>query len=245
MIEPQYLTGLNGKEQFSRKELLESFRLGGYSLSDASFYKRIEEFVRQGELVRVGRNVYRIPAGKVTAYEHTYSELAEEIANKMSAQYPYLSYSIFELVQLNDFVNHQIAHNVIYLSVEAEAIDFVFDMLKEYHPGKVLINPSVELYHQYWSDNMIVIEKLTTEAPKGHKVPWHTRLEKMLVDLLSDSLILASVGESEYATIYQDAFTRYIIDEKALFRYANRRKVDKKILKFIKEETDIKLYTRG
>lgn len=245
MIEPQYLTGLNGKELFSRKEILESFRLGGYSLSDAAFYKRIEELVRQGEFVRVGKDVYHIPRSKVTAYEHTYSELAEEIANKMSVQYPYLSYSIFELVQLNDFVNHQIAHNVIYLSVEAEAIDFVFDTLKEDYPGKVLINPSVEIYHQYWSDNMIVIEKLTTEAPKGQKVSWHTRLEKMLVDLLSDPLILASVGESEYATIYQDAFTRYIVDEKRLFRYANRRKVDKKILKFIKEETEIKLYTKG
>ena len=90
MIEAQYLTGINGKEQFTRKELLESFRLGGYSLSDAAFYKKIEELVRQGDLIRAGRNVYRIPAGKVLAYEHTYSDLAEEIANKVSEQYPYL-----------------------------------------------------------------------------------------------------------------------------------------------------------
>lgn len=245
MIEAQYLTGINGKEQFTRKELLESFRLGGYSLSDAAFYKKIEELVRQGDLIRAGRNVYRIPAGNVLAYEHTYSDLAEEIANKVSEQYPYLEYAIFELVQLNDFVNHQIAHNVIYLSVEAEVVDFVFDTLKEEYPGKVLVNPSVELYHQYWSDNMIVLGKLTTEAPKGQKVVWHTRIEKMLVDLLSDPLIMASVGESELPTIYQDAFARYIIDEKALFRYASRRKVDKKILKFIRENTDIKLYTKG
>lgn len=245
MIEPQYLTGLNGKDRFSRKELLESFRLGGYALSDAAFYKKIEELVREGDIVRVGRNVYRIPADNVLTYEHTYSELAQEIASTVSEQYPYLAFSIFELVQLNDFVNHQIAHNVIYLSVEAEVIDFVFDTLKEAYPGKVLVNPTVELYHQYWTDNMIVLGKLTTEAPKGQRVAWHTRLEKMLVDLLSEPLIMASVGESEYPTIYQDAFTRYAIDEKALFRYANRRKVEKKILKLIKEKTDIRLYTKG
>ena len=68
-------------------------------MSDAAFYKKIEELVRQGDLIRAGRNVYRIPAGKVLAYEHTYSDLAEEIANKVSEQYPYLEYAIFELVQ--------------------------------------------------------------------------------------------------------------------------------------------------
>ncbi len=245
MIEPQYITGLNGKDRFSRKELLESFRLGGYTLSNAAFYKKIEELVRQGDIVRAGRNVYRLPKDNIMVYEHTYSELAQEVADKISEQYPYLAFSVFELVQLNDFVNHQIAHNVIYLSVEAEAVDFVFGTLKESYPGKVLINPTVELYHQYWTDNMIVLGKLTTEAPKGTNVAWHTRLEKMLVDLFSDPLIMASVGESEFPTIYQDAFTRYVIDEKALFRYANRRKVDKKLLNFIKNKTDIRLYTKG
>lgn len=43
MIESQYLNGLNGKDHFTRKEFLESFRLGGYALSDAAFYKKIDE----------------------------------------------------------------------------------------------------------------------------------------------------------------------------------------------------------
>jgi hypothetical protein len=65
-------------------------------------------------------------------------------------------------------------------------------------------------------------------------------LEKILVDLFAEPLIMASVSESEYPAIYEDAFTRYVIDKKALFRYANRRKVDKKISEFIREN-DIKL----
>lgn len=74
-------------------------------------------------------------------------------------------------------------------------MDFVFDSLKEKYQGKVLINPTVDIYHQYWSDNMIVIIKLTTEAPKGKKESWHTRLEKILVDIMSEPLLIASISE--------------------------------------------------
>lgn len=244
MIEKRYFEGVSGVTQFTRKELLESFRMAGYMLSEASFYKRIEELVKDGQIIRVGRNVYSLPDDKRLLYEYKYSELAEEVAQEISQEYPYVNFSIFEFVQLNDFVNHLIAHNVIFLSVDTEVIEFVFESLKEKYPGKVLINPSIEIYHQYWSDNMIVILKLTTEAPKGQKIPWHTRLEKLLVDIVAEPLLLESISQGEYPQIYTDAFERYIIDENGLFRYARRRRATSKIKKLIGEETSIVLRTK-
>lgn len=244
MIERRYFEGVSGTTQFTRKELLESFRMAGYMLSDASFYKRIEELVKDGQIIRVGRNVYSLPDDKRLLYEYKYSELAEEVAQEISQEYPYVNFSIFEFVQLNDFVNHLIAHNVIFLSVDTEVMEFIFESLKEKYPGKVLINPSIEIYHQYWSDNMIVILKLTTEAPKGQKIPWHTRLEKLLVDIVAEPLLLESISQGEYPQIYTDAFERYIIDESGLFRYARRRRAANKIKKLIREETGIVLRTK-
>ena len=244
MLEKRYYDGLLDVTRFTRKELLESFRMAGYMLSEASFYKKVEELVKNGQIIRVGRNVYSLPDNKRLAYEYKYSELAEEVAQEIAQQYPYVNFSIFEFVQLNDFVNHLIAHNVIFLSVEAEIMDFVFETLRDKYPGKVLINPTVEIYHQYWSDNMIVLGKLTTEAPKGQKASWHTRLEKMLVDIMAEPLLLASISRAEYPHIYEDAFDRYIIDENGLFRYASRRKVTKKIKELIRKETDIVLRTK-
>ena len=244
MLEKRYYDGLLDETRFTRKELLESFRKAGYMLSEASFYKKVEELVKNGQIIRVGRNVYSLPDGKRLIYEYKYSELAEEVAQEITQQYPYVNFSIFEFVQLNDFVNHLIAHNVIFLSVEAEIMDFVFETLRDKYPGKVLINPTVEIYHQYWSDNMIVLGKLTTEAPKGQKVSWHTRLEKMLVDIMAEPLLLASISRAEYPHIYEDAFDRYIVDENGLFRYASRRKVTKKIKELIRKETDIVLRTK-
>lgn len=244
MLEKRYYDGLLDVTRFTRKELLESFRMAGYMLSEASFYKKVEELVKNGQIVRVGRNVYSLPDNKRLAYEYKYSELAEEVAREIAQQYPYVNFSIFEFVQLNDFVNHLIAHNVIFLSVEAEIMDFVFETLRDKYPGKVLINPTVEIYHQYWSDDMIVLGKLTTEAPKGQKASWHTRLEKMLVDIMAEPLLLASISRAEYPHIYEDAFDRYIVDENGLFRYASRRKVTKKIKELIRKETDIVLRTK-
>ena len=244
MLEKRYYDGLLDVTRFTRKELLESFRMAGYMLSEASFYKKVEELVKNGQIIRVGRNVYSLPDDKRMTYEYKYSELAEEVAQEIAQQYPYVNFSIFEFVQLNDFVNHLIAHNVIFLSVEAEIMDFVFETLRDKYPGKVLINPTVEIYHQYWSDNMIVLGKLTTEAPKGQKASWHTRLEKMLVDIMAEPLLLASISRAEYPHIYEDAFDRYIVDENGLFRYASRRKVTKKIKELIRKETDIVLRTK-
>lgn len=244
MLEKRYYDGLLDVTRFTRKELLESFRMAGYMLSEASFYKKVEELVKNGQIIRVGRNVYSLPDDKRLTYEYKYSELAEAVAQEIAQQYPYLNFSIFEFVQLNDFVNHLIAHNVIFLSVEAEIMDFVFETLRDKYPGKVLINPTVEIYHQYWSDNMIVLGKLTTEAPKGQKASWHTRLEKMLVDIMAEPLLLASISRAEYPHIYEDAFDRYIVDENGLFRYASRRKVTKKIKELIRKETDIVLRTK-
>lgn len=244
MLEKRYYDGLLDVTRFTRKELLESFRMAGYMLSEASFYKKVEELVKNGQIIRVGRNVYSLPDDKRLIYEYKYSELAEEVAQEIAQQYPYVNFSIFEFVQLNDFVNHLIAHNVIFLSVEAEIMDFVFETLRDKYPGKVLINPTVEIYHQYWSDNMIVLGKLTTEAPKGQKASWHTRLEKMLVDIMAEPLLLASISRAEYPHIYEDAFDRYIVDENGLFRYASRRKVTKKIKELIRKETDIVLRTK-
>lgn len=244
MTKPGYLRDVKNKSSFSRQELLQSFRNGGFELSEASFCKEITSMIKSGEILRIGKNVYSFPKENISSYDHEYSELAEEVAAILREQFPLLDFSIMELIQLNDFVNHQIAHNVVFLSVESEIMDFVFDALKEQYFGKVFINPTPEIYHQYWSDNMIVIVRLVTEAPKDRTCFWHTRLEKLLVDIMSDPLLLASVSESEYPNIFEDAFSRYVIDENCMFRYAKRRKTDKKIRKLIKEKTNIKLRTK-
>ena len=232
---------LRNKVSFNRTDLRDAFVADGNCISPSVMKKELNKLLDEGKIARVGRNAYYIPAKGETSYEYAYSQLAEEVADIVKTTHPFLEFSITELIQVNEFVNHQIAHNILFLSVEDELKEFVFETLKEKYPGKVLLNPSVELFHQYWSENMIVIEKLITEAPKSKRDPWKARLEKLLVDLLTEPLWLESIGESELPTIYEDAFARYVIDESCLFRYAARRNAGKKIRIFITEKTTITL----
>ena len=55
----------------------------------------------------------------------------------------------------------------------------------------------------------------------------------MLVDIFSENLIKATFSESEFPTIYEEAFGSYIIDESQMFRYAKRHKSDGRIKRFI------------
>lgn len=240
----QWIAHLNNKRNFSRTDMMAAYEATGIKLSAPLLKKRLQEMLDNGTIARVGRNVYCIPENGEVIYTYQYSDLANEVADTVTENHPLLNFSISELIQVNEFANHQIAHNVVFLSVEEEIADFVFDTLKEKFPGKVLLYPTSELFHQYWYDNMIVIEKLITEAPRGKIQPWHARIEKLLVDLLNEPFWRESIGESEFPTIYEDAFSRYIIDESCLFRYAQRRTSEKRIKKFIAENTNIKLRTK-
>ena len=204
------------KEPFDRQELFRVLEEQYKGLSLASYKLKMQRLLESGENARVGRNYER---------------------------HPFLEYRIFELVQMNEFLNHQIAHNAVFVFVEADLGNFVFETLKEKFPGKILLNPSVKEYHLYWQDDLIIIGKLPTEAPKGKKAVWYTCLEKMLVDMTAEKVIKTTFSEAEYPGVLEQAFQKYIIDESQMFRYAKRRHVKDDILKIIQNQTGIKLRT--
>lgn len=237
----EYIQSLAVKNRFNRQDLFRLFCENGYVTGEESLKKKLHSLLNTGAVVRVGRNAYCIPTKNVQQYEYQYSALSNDVAKLIQEKHPFLSFLIFELSQLNEFINHQIAHNVIFVSVENEIMDFVFDTLKEAYPGRVLKNPTPEIFHQYWTEDMIVLIKMVTETPKGKKQKWHTRIENVLVDLISVQLLQESISESEYPIIFEDAFDRYVVDESCLFRYARRRNTDKKIKALITEKTNILL----
>lgn len=234
---------LKNKEPFGRQELFQVLEEQFKGLSQASYKLKMQRLLESGQIARAGRNLYCIPDHQVPIYDYGYSELAAEIQKTVYETHPFLEYRIFELVQMNEFLNHQIAHNAVFVFVEADLGNFVFETLKEKFPGKILLNPSIKEYHLYWQDDLIIIGKLLTEAPKGKQAVWHTCLEKMLVDMTAEKVIKTTFSEAEYPDVLEQAFQKYIIDESQMFRYAKRRHVKDDILKIIQSQTTIKLRT--
>ncbi len=244
MVNAECIDRLRGRSYFTRddvKRAMQSCQDNVKVIGDAAFKARLQRLLREGNIARTGRNAYVVSAQRAQQYQYAYSDLSNDVAAHIAGKHPYLAYSIFELVQLNEFVNQQLAQNAVFVSVESKLGDFVFDTLKEAYPGRVLIYPTPEMFHRYWTNDMIVIVKLTSESPKGIIRSWHTGLEKLLVDLMSDPLLIGLVSRDELPGIYEEAFRKYVIDESRMFRYARRRTADERIRQFIYEKTAVKL----
>ena len=215
------------KAVFSRQEYSHEMA-SEYELNESQIRYTFQKKLNDGNIIRIGRNRYSPSEGK-TIYSYEYSEISKQISGILSAKYIDLDFRIFELIQLNQFANHLFAHNTIFVSVESDQMDSVFDTLLRKFPGKVMIKPDIEMYYRYLQDDEIVIIRLPSESPKGIREAWHSRLEKILTDVLTDKLISRIVTESEKAAIVKGAYQEYAIDENTMMRYARRKGAVKKL----------------
>ena len=105
---------------------------------------------------------------------------------------------------------------------------------------RVLLNPDDESFYREASGSWIVVQRLVSGAPVPRTGVWHAPLEKLLVDLFSRKVTGQLIDRSEYRHIFEGAFRKYAINESCMFRYAGRRHVDGDIIKFMRDETDIR-----
>lgn len=196
-------------------------------------------------IVRVGRNQYQKVGKepKKSVFTGVYSHAALQVIGHMQKQFPLLSYRVWELSWLNEFFNHQVAHNQIFLEVEKDGCDFVFSALVEKFPGRVLLRPKAQEILQYGTDDGVIIDRLVTEAPKSDCEPYQVPLEKLIVDLFANKSLMLSKGD--YATAIETMFAKYHIDQVSMLRYARRRNKVREVFGFIRDKTTIELLVQG
>lgn len=227
-------------DKFTRRDYYEAYiETYGDKTPDAIDYALRSE-VAAKNILHVGRDYYTYPKGK-GFYKYNYSDATERLVQKIQSEYPLVDFQIFELAQLNTFVNHLYAHNSIFVSVENDAMDYVFDSLKNEYPGQIMLKPKVNEYFRYLVDDQIVIMRLPSESPKGLDAPWKSRLEKILVDIAVDKLLTNIVSESEYEAIFEQSFSKFLLDTSTMQRYANRKGAGMKFRKCIEEYSDVEI----
>ena len=236
------IQNLTKQDFFSRHDVHEAILESGKDVSESLANYMVQQMLKKGLIIRVGRNKYSAVKTELSEYNYVYSQTSKEVARIILENHPFLDFRLFELIQLNEFVNHLISHNVVFIAVEGDLGEFVFSTLKQEFPGKVLLNPTSDIYHNYVTDDTIVIYKLISESPRGTDKKWNTKLEKVLVDLITDKCIKEAVSEGEISNIFTGAFEKYAINEDTLFRYALRRGSEDKVRIYI-NRLNIKLRT--
>lgn len=232
-IEEQGIFLFHNKTEFSKQDYYELLKNNGYIKKYSSFLVGFQKLINEGMVHRTGRNKYSASENSHLSYSHLYSDEAIKISECIKNEHPFVDFVIFETVQLNEFINHQIGKNTIFVYTDNEVADFVYETLNSRFYGPVMVSPKVQEFHKYRKENCIVIKRLITESPKKPDTSWQITIEKLLVDIIADRIVRETFNESEINSIYETAFERYIIDKSKLLRYAHRRNAAEKVKKYL------------
>lgn len=229
-VDTQLRTWFGNQPVLSRKELLARVATLNPTLKKATFDVYLHRLTQRNHLVHAGRGIYALPGGGVVA--NFTPAVPPELGNLWQAVATELFLSngcVWTTQWLNDFTNHQLMRTVQLVEVAPEAMQSTYYALKDRLGGRVFLQPDahvLELYVAETPDALLVLP-LVSRAPvqrvAGTPVP---RLEKLLVDLISDPVLFAAYQGEELRTIYRTAARRYRLDARTLFSYAKRRGKD-------------------
>lgn len=211
------------------EQIINFYRESEPDLKKTTINWRIYSLVQMGALNRIGRGKYIL--GNKQSYVPEIQPKLIKLDRLLKKNLPYLNYCLWSTSLLNEFMLHQPGKFFFIVEVENDAADAVFYLLKEFKYS-VFLKPTKELLNRYLPEGkeVWIVKSLVSEAPvlniKGIQT---TTLEKLLVDLFTDSDILDAQQGAEKNRIFEEAFDKYIINENKLLRYAARRRKKEQI----------------
>lgn len=231
----------------SRQDILHAMQKIDVCFEETQLRYLMEKLQKLKSIVRVGHNQYKKITETEVKYEYSnlYSETAIKVIAQMEERFPLLDFRIWEFSWLNEFLNHQIAHNKIFLEVENEGCEFAYSDLAEKYKGHILLRPTIEELLRYGVDDGIIIDRLVTESPKGQPERYNVLLEKLIVDMFANKKLQKMISSADYPMAIDDMFAKYQINQVKMFRYAQRRNKAKVLYGFLKEKTNIEVLVEG
>jgi len=226
------------RDFFSREELYKFFTKYTPELKETTFRWRIYD-LKQKQIIRsVSKARFSL------FYQPAFiPEIDLKIKNtfqQLKKEFPYVKISIWNTKWLNHLMLHQPGRFLTIIEVENEAKSSVFNYLKDAGHKNVFLEPNKKEIENYIADNAdsLVVMGLISKSPTVEInriiVP---SIEKILVDIFSDSSLYASFQGSEMTYIYENAFKKYDVNETRLYNYANRRNKRKDLEHFILSNT--------
>jgi hypothetical protein len=218
------ISKMTDKTTYCRDDLAHILSSAKPDLSDSAFRWTLYNLLRERKLFRVDYDTYTtVKPKEQPLYRPYYSDKAKAVTELLASRFPEMAFVVFESVLLNEFLNHQIAQNTIYVQVERDISSYIFDELREGYAGNVLYKPGSREFDRYWTRDCVIVLDLITQAPLAQDKPYEITIEKLLVDLVAEKSIAATFSPSEIPSVYEEAMKRYRVDRHKLLRYAGRR----------------------
>ena len=207
------------------------------SLYQTKNHKLFSSWIRREQNKRATNNQRVLRRrGTRSEYRPIYSDRAMQLIDILSQAYPHVSFTVFETTLMNEFLNHLVAQNTVFIQAEKESSIFLFRFLQEQGYRDLMYKPSGKDFSLYWTKDCIVISDLISEAPILGDAPHSICLEKLLVDMYTDKLISNTYSKAEFPEALHLAQSQYQVNTAKLLRYARRRNKEKEIARLLDEE---------
>lgn len=229
-----------GRQSFSREELYAFYTQFKPDLKETTFRWIIFNLKKNQLITSISRGLFTLAYKPV--FKPDIGETERKIYSKVEKQFPTLKFCIWSTKIVSEFMLHIPIKLITILQVEKEALEPVYDFLKEQKLGDIFIQPEekeIERYI-YESEKAIILQLLVSKSPiQNINNVATTTLEKLIVDLYSDKKLFAAFQGSELGHIVNNSYSRYSIDFTKLFHYAKRRRKDIDLMQFFTDKTDI------
>ena len=229
---------MSKKQYFTRRDFNSYVKEHKPYIKDSSIGWLLYNLCQKQVIEHVAHNTYRLytASNVLRDYNPTLSTEALNILNSTKKRFPLIDFIVWETRAFNEFANHLLARNFIFIEVEKPLDINVFESIREKNEFTILYKPNEKEITMYSDDVTISVLPLTSEAPINK---YNVKLEKLLVDLFANKLLDNIISRGDYPGIYEEAFSKYSINHNMMFRYAKRRNKDKEIKRFINEKTNI------
>lgn len=219
---------------FTRKELITSLKGENQVGSPGAFSEQLNRLLKSGQLVRVERGVYKLIDDIRKDFSVVCSEEIRQINRQIKTQFPFVDYCLWSASSLMPYMHHIPNLSLVFIDVEREVAESVFNLLNADSNKRVFLQPSLTDFERYIIANeAIIIRPLISESPlqvvEGINTP---AIEKVLVDIVGD-VEFSFLQGSEINHVYTTIFERHNVNKNKLLRYASRRGRKEEIEKLI------------
>jgi len=220
---------------FTRKELIVNLKSENQIGSPGTFSEQLNRLLKSGQLIRIERGVYKLPDDAKKDFSVVCSEEMRKINRQIKNQFPFVDYCLWSGTALMPYMHHVPSLNLMFVDVEREVAESVFNLLNSDRNKRVFLMPSLTDFERYISTNeAIIIRPLISESPlqlvEGINTP---TIEKILVDIIGD-IEFSFLQGSEISYVYTTIFESHSVNKNKLLRYATRRGRKEEVEKLLK-----------
>ncbi len=218
----------NTREHFNRSEAFQ-YLSEKIDISKSSLSWYLNVLTQENLLARVGHGLYAI--SKKNLFAPAPSNDVKDVYGFLKKHFPFANFCIYEGNIISPLQHHLSQNNIIYVETNREAVETVFNRLRD-DDKTAYIKPSKETIYHYvdMGERAYFIKPLISESPLQaiQDIPTPT-IEKLLIDIHTDADFFYLQGMESYY-ILENAFNLYTINENRLLRYASRRGIKEEIL---------------